>query len=108
VERATEAGADEEERDDEAAAPLCREGHRGAEELGAGRECEERDGPAVVFDFGEWKSEVASRRNPDGSVSFRAVDAGIWGFGLELVVGNGAKRTLKLREGQHEYTFTEK
>jgi CubicO group peptidase (beta-lactamase class C family) len=66
-----------------------------------------REGPAVVFDFGEWKSEVASRRNPDGSVSFRAVDAGIWGFGLEFVV-DGAKRTLKLREGQHEYTFTEK
>jgi hypothetical protein len=67
-----------------------------------------RDGSAVVFDFGEWKSEVASRRNPDGSVSFRAVDAGICGFGLELVVDDGAKRTLKLREGQHEYTFTEK
>jgi len=67
-----------------------------------------RDGPAVLFDFGEWKSEVASSRNSDGSVSFRAVDAGIWGFGLEFVVGDGAKRTLKLREGQHEYTFTEK
>jgi len=67
-----------------------------------------RDGSALIFDFGEWKSEVASRRNPDGSVSFRAVDAGIWGFGLEFVVENGAKRTLKLREGQHEYTFKEK
>jgi Beta-lactamase len=67
-----------------------------------------RDGPAVVFDFGEWKSEVASRRNPDGSVSFRAVDAGIWGFALEFVVDAGAKRTLKLRDGQYEYTFTEK
>lgn len=73
-----------------------------------------RNGPAVVFDFGEWKSEVASRRNPDGSVSFRAVDAGIWGFALEFVVDDGAKRTLKLRDGQqlifssNEYTFTEK
>jgi CubicO group peptidase (beta-lactamase class C family) len=67
-----------------------------------------RDGPVVIFDFGEWKSEVASSRNPDGSVSFRAVDAGIWGFGLEFVVGHGAKRTLTLREGQHEYTLTEK
>ena len=62
----------------------------------------------MVFDFGEWKSEVASRRNPGGTVSFRAVDAGIWGFGLEFVVDNGAKRTLKLRDGQYEYTFTEK
>ena len=67
-----------------------------------------RDGAAVVFDFGEWKSEVASSRNSDGSVSFRAVDAGIWGFGLEFVALDGAKRALKLREGQHEYTFTEK
>src|SRR6185436_7214427 len=67
-----------------------------------------RDGPAVIFDFGEWKSEVASSRNPDGSVSFRAVDAGIWGFGLEFVVSDGEKRALKLRDGQHEYTFTEK
>jgi hypothetical protein len=67
-----------------------------------------RDGPAVIFDFGEWKSEVASSRNPDGSVSFRAVDAGIWGFGLEFVVDDGAKRRLKLREGQYEYTFAEK
>jgi CubicO group peptidase (beta-lactamase class C family) len=66
-----------------------------------------REGPALVFDFGEWKSEVASRRNPDGSVWFRAVDAGIWGFGLEFVL-DAANRTLKLREGQHEYTLTEK
>jgi hypothetical protein len=52
--------------------------------------------------------EVASSRNPDGSTSFRTVDAGIWGFMLEFVVDDGAKRTLKLRDGQHEYTFTEK
>jgi hypothetical protein len=67
-----------------------------------------RAGPALLFDFGEWKGEVASSRNPDGSVSFRAVDAGIWGFMLEFVAGDGSIRTLKLRDGQHEYTFTEK
>ncbi|HKY36757.1 MAG TPA: serine hydrolase domain-containing protein [Polyangiaceae bacterium] len=72
-----------------------------------------RNGPAVVFDFGEWKSEVASRRNPDGSVSLRPVDAGIWGFALEFVVDDGTQRTLKLRDEQqlifsNEYTFTEK
>jgi len=72
-----------------------------------------RNGPAVVFDFGEWKSEVASRHNPDGSVSFRPVDAGIWGFALEFVVDDGAKRALKLRDAQQliyasdEYAFTE-
>jgi hypothetical protein len=67
-----------------------------------------RDGLALLFDFGEWKSEVSSSRNHDGSVSFRAVDAGIWGFMLEFVVDDAVKRSLKLRDGQHEYTFTEK
>ena len=72
-----------------------------------------RNGPAVVFDFGEWQSEVASSHNPDGSVSFRAVDGGIWGFALEFVVDDGAQRALKLHDGQqlifsNEYSFTEK
>ena len=53
------------------------------------------------------KSEVATRRNPDGSVSFVTTRPGIIGF--EFVVGNsGGKRTLITRDGQHEYVFTEK
>lgn len=66
------------------------------------------DGPAVIFDFGEWKSEVASRRNPDGSVSFRAVDAGSWVYDLEFTTGDGANRTLKVRDPPYDYTFTER
>ena len=64
-------------------------------------------GAKAVFDFGEFKSEVASRKNPDGSVSFLTT---IPGFdGLEFVVGAAsAKRTLVFRDAQHEYTFTEK
>jgi CubicO group peptidase (beta-lactamase class C family) len=64
-------------------------------------------GHKTVFDFGEFKSEVASRLNPDGSVSFLTT---IPGFdGLEFVVGGAAdKRTLVFRDAQHEYTFTEK
>jgi CubicO group peptidase (beta-lactamase class C family) len=64
-------------------------------------------GEKAVFDFGEFKSEVASRRNPDGSISFLTT---IPGFdGLEFVVGAGSdKRTLVFRDAQHEYTFTEK
>ena len=65
-----------------------------------------KTGATTVFDFGEWKSEVASRKNPDGSVSFITIAPGI--TGLELVVGTGDKRTLVLRDAQHEYTFTEK
>lgn len=60
---------------------------------------------ATVFDFGEWKSEVATRKNPDASVSFITTAAGISGF--EFVVGTGAPRTLIVRDAQHEYAFTE-
>jgi CubicO group peptidase (beta-lactamase class C family) len=63
-------------------------------------------GKVTVFDFGEWKSEVASRHNPDGSVSFITTATGI--AGLEFVVGSVAKRTLILRDAQHEYVFDEK
>ncbi len=58
-------------------------------------------GGAAVFDFGEWRSTVASRKNDDGTVSFITVDPGPSGF--EFVV---AGRTLVLRDSQHEYVFT--
>lgn len=61
-------------------------------------------GGATVFDFGEWKSEVASRKNPDGTTSFLTTAPGIEGF--EFVVGGDAKkRTLVTRDAQHEYVF---
>lgn len=62
-----------------------------------------RAGGATIFDFGEWKSEVASRHNPDGTVSFLTVAPGI--LGLEFVVGQAAKPTLIVRDAQHEYVF---
>jgi CubicO group peptidase (beta-lactamase class C family) len=62
-------------------------------------------GAETVFDFGEWKSEVASRNNPDGTVSFITIDPGI--NGLEFVVGSDTERTLVLRDAQHEYVFDE-
>ncbi len=57
----------------------------------------------TVFDFGEWKSPMASRKNPDGSVSFLTTRPG--GEGFEFVVGSGPKKTLIIRDGQHEYVF---
>jgi CubicO group peptidase (beta-lactamase class C family) len=62
-----------------------------------------RAGPTTVFDFGEWKSEVASRKNPDETVSFLTIAPGI--TGLEFVVGAGPKPTLVIRDAQHEYVF---
>lgn len=63
-------------------------------------------GTSTIFDFSEWKSEVASRKNPDGTISFITVVPGELGF--EFVVGSGAKRTLTLRDAQHEYVFEER
>jgi hypothetical protein len=64
-----------------------------------------REGSATVFDFGEWRTEVASRTNPDGTVSFVTTAPGVSGF--EIVVGSGTPRTLIVRDAQHEYVFTE-
>jgi len=65
-----------------------------------------KKGTTTIFDFGEWKSDVATRKNPDGSISFITISPGI--AGVELVVGTGDKKTLVLRDAQHEYTFTER
>ncbi len=62
-----------------------------------------RVGAETIFDFGEWKSEVASRRNPDGTISFLTTAPGISDF--EFVVGPGPKKTLVTRDAQHEYVF---
>jgi len=49
---------------------------------------------------------VASRKNDDGTTSFITIDPGTDGF--EFVVGEReGKRALVIRDGQHEYTFTE-
>ena len=63
-----------------------------------------RNGATTVFDFGEWHSEVATRHNPDGSVSFITTAPGISGF--EFVVGAGPKPSLIVRDAQHEYVFS--
>ena len=57
-------------------------------------------GAATVFDFGEFSSEMASRKNPDGTVSFITIVPGF--SGLEFV---GGDNTLTLRDAQHEYVF---
>jgi hypothetical protein len=65
-----------------------------------------RQSGSTIFDFGEWKSNVASRKNDDGTVSFITIDPTNYGF--EFVVGEHAgKRVLIIRDGQHEYVFTE-
>lgn len=58
----------------------------------------------TVFDFGEFRSEVATIKNPDGTVTFQTIEPGL--DGIEFVVGEAAgKPTLTLRDSQHEYVF---
>ena len=63
-------------------------------------------GASTTFDFGEWKSEVASRKNPDGTMSFITIAPGARGF--ELTMGSRSKRTLTMQDAQHEYVFEER
>jgi hypothetical protein len=80
-----------------------RQARRALQERSARRPCRAALGPKTLFDFGEWRSEVASRRNPDGTTSFITISPASAGF--EFVVGGGAKQTLTLRDAQHEYLF---
>lgn len=59
----------------------------------------------TIYDMSD-AVRVASRKNLDGTISFITTAPGITGF--ELVVGGGAKRTLVMRDAQHEYVFDEK
>ena len=62
---------------------------------------------AIVFDFGSWRSAVASRRNDDGTTSLISINPTVGGF--NFVVGErDGKRALIIREAQHEHVFVEK
>jgi hypothetical protein len=64
------------------------------------------DGAARTFDFGGWRSPMATRKNDDGTVSMVTLAAGF--TDLAFVVGErDGKRTLVVRDGQNEYVFTE-
>jgi CubicO group peptidase (beta-lactamase class C family) len=64
------------------------------------------DGPQRTFDFGGWKSPMASRKNDDGTVSMVTIAPGA--TGIEFVVGDrDGKRALVVRDMQHEYVFAE-
>jgi CubicO group peptidase (beta-lactamase class C family) len=63
-----------------------------------------KDG-AVTFDFGEFKSEVATMTNPDGTTTFVTIATGITGIAF-VAGGQPGAPTLTLRDAQHEYMFT--
>jgi CubicO group peptidase (beta-lactamase class C family) len=61
----------------------------------------------TIFDVGEWKSHVASRKNDDGTISFITIDPTLDGFEFVVADKDGARRLI-VRDAQHEYTFVEK
>jgi hypothetical protein len=67
----------------------------------------EHEKAKTVFDLVEFPSDVGSRINPDGTTSFITTVPGM--NGIEFVVGTSAgKRTLTIRDMQHEYVFLER
>ncbi len=64
------------------------------------------DDHALTFDFGEWKSTVATKNNVDGTISFVTIDPTVSGFEFVAAMREG-KRVLVLRDSQHEYVFSE-
>lgn len=71
-----------------------------------GRLVVERASGRLRFRSATWTSEIASRHNEDGTVSFITVDPGV--IGLNFVAGSkDGKRILTTRDGQHVYVFTE-
>lgn len=65
-----------------------------------------RQGLELWFDFGGWKSAMASRRNEDGTISFVSISPGENGFEF-MVANQEGRRTLVIRDAQHEYIFEE-
>ncbi len=62
-----------------------------------------RKGKDLIFDFGEWSSQVTTMKNEDGSFSIVTIAPGAIGF--EFVVEEGESPSLITRDSQHEYIF---
>jgi CubicO group peptidase (beta-lactamase class C family) len=59
----------------------------------------------VVFEFGGWKSRMATKVNPDGTTSFVSIDPGVRGFEFNAPAAKGDYTRLTLRDPQHSYEY---
>jgi CubicO group peptidase (beta-lactamase class C family) len=59
----------------------------------------------VVFQFGGWKSRMATKLNPDGTTSFISIDPGVRGFEFNAPAATGVYARLRLRDSQHTYDY---
>ncbi len=66
----------------------------------------ERSADAVRFRFTDWASDVALKREADGSTSWVTISPSIQGFAFVPATVDG-KRALKLIDAQAEYVFLE-
>lgn len=64
---------------------------------------ERKDG-TLWFDVGAWKSEMASRRHPDGSWTMVAISPAVGMFEF-MVKQRSGNATLELRDAQHVCAF---
>jgi CubicO group peptidase (beta-lactamase class C family) len=60
----------------------------------------------TIFNFGQWRSTVASRKNDDGTTSFISIDPMVGSLNFVVSERNG-KKALIIRDAQHEYAFVE-
>lgn len=66
----------------------------------------QRRGEATWFDFGGWKSEVATLRADRNGTTFVTISPGEDGYEFTVAEKNG-ERQLISRDDQHEYVFNE-
>jgi hypothetical protein len=63
-----------------------------------------QDGTGIIFDFGSWRSHVASRRDSDGTLSFVTIDPLTQGYAFVAGRQDG-RPVLTIRDGQHRYVY---
>jgi CubicO group peptidase (beta-lactamase class C family) len=61
----------------------------------------------ATLDFGGWKSPFATRKNDDGTTSISTTAPGAMGIMFTIGAAKDGKRTLVVRDMQHEYVFVE-
>ncbi len=64
-----------------------------------------REGDRVFFELVAFRSEVATKSNPDGTTSFVTIQPSVRGLDFTAPAGDGAIKELTLRDPQHVYPF---
>ncbi len=65
-----------------------------------------KSGGDVTFRFTDWETKMATRKNDDGTMSMISINPTVEGF--PAVIGSkDGKRTLIIRDSQHEYVYLE-